>query len=147
MNSLHSLLNGRSSALGGLIRHAAQLKDLNEHLGRELPAPLNQHVTVANVYQDTLVLNTGSPVWAARLRYLTPSILDSVRCRPGYSTLRSVRVRISLPEPITVAERSSSPCRPSRASADNLRHAAEGTADPGVRSALLRLADHHRRRR
>ena len=147
MNSLQSILRERSSALCGLLRHAAQLKDLDEQLGRQLPAPLNQHVMVANVHQDTLVLNTGSPVWASRLRYLTPAILEFARGRPGLETLRSVRVRVSLPETVAATDRRRSPQRPSRASAEHLRLVAETTADPAVRSALLRLAGHQHRRR
>lgn len=144
MNSLQSILRQHSSAL---LSHVARLKDLNEQLGRQLPAPLGKHVTVANVHQDTLVLNTASPVWASRLRYLTPAILDFVRSRPGFETLRSVRVRISMPDSAAPVRHSRSPLRPSQASAAHLRHVGESIPDPALRAALMRLADRHRRRR
>lgn len=147
MDSLQNILTKRTSTLGGLIRHAAQLKELSAHLARRLPPPLNRHVTVANVYRDTLVLNTGSPVWAARLRYLTPTILEFVRCRPGLDKVRSVRVRVAPPEAVTRPPYSRPPRHPSAASADNLRNAAAATADPALRAALLRLAGRHAQQR
>jgi len=62
-----------------IIRRARWLDTLNRHLHACLPAPLSQHVRLGNVQGETLVYLVDSPIWHARLRLSSETILDAAR--------------------------------------------------------------------
>ena len=59
-----------------------QAKKLDQYtliLRKVLPIECYEHVQVANIKQQSLMLITDSPVWTTRLRQLSPTILKFLR--------------------------------------------------------------------
>lgn len=100
---------------------------------------LSRHCRIQNLRDDSLILQTDAPIWANRLRFALPALLEQLRAQPELQQLRDIQVRVVPNE----APRAKSRARAhlSTTAAALLRHAAEGTADPALREALRRLAD------
>jgi len=62
-----------------MIRRARWLDTLDRHLRMHLPAPLNQHVRLGNIENNTLVYLVDAPIWHARLRLSSEDLLDAAR--------------------------------------------------------------------
>lgn len=58
---------------------ARKLRQFTQLLRNILPAECRNHVEVANIRQQILMLITDSPVWTTRLRQLSPQILQYIR--------------------------------------------------------------------
>jgi len=143
---LHKLLHGSSDALSRVLGHAGRLAALDRAVHPLLGEPLARHCRVANLRRDTLVLQVDSPAWAARLRYQTPALLKSLHGSDpasGLDGLRDIEVKIAPPaEPRPARAMRAAPM--SADSARLIEAVAEDTADGALRSALRRLARHHR---
>ena len=87
----------------------------------------------------TLTLSVPDGASATRLRYENRTLLNAIRQCAGLDFAR-VAVRVD-PGSAGVLRPSPPPRRPQRAAAGHLQTAANGIDDPGLRSALLRLAD------
>lgn len=136
---LQTLLTQSSSGrLQRLIKQAQALQVLEDRLSEHLPPLLKLHCKVAAIHDDVLVMNASSAAWATRLRYLAPSLLRLLQ-QHALPQLRAIRIKISLPEIAPLAKPAFRP-RLSMKSAKYLKNAARATADPALRSALLRLA-------
>lgn len=137
--NLRHLLGEAGGPLNDLLARAHGLDAMETALAGHLGHPLADHVRVANVTEDTLVLQIDSPAWATRLRYAEPDLLRLVNRMEGASNIRRVRVRVGM----TDEPRRRAP-RPAPAlSADTaalLRATAEHVDDARLRRALLRLA-------
>jgi hypothetical protein len=139
---LRNILNNPCSGqLQALVKHVYMLQRLDDRLNQCLPPLLKSHCKVGDIRDDVLVLNVTSPVWATRLRYLTPSILAFMQRQCALATLRTIRVRVSIPpEPVPAPKQTTRP-RMSIKSADYLKSTAQSINDPALRSVLLRLSD------
>ncbi len=107
-----------------------------------LPEPLNTHCRVLAVRDETLILATNSPVWAARLRFHAPLLVKQLYDR-GTVKLRTVRVRVRPPEKALAPPpvRRQAALRPGKSGVAALQQAAQTISDPGLKTALLRLAN------
>ena len=107
-----------------------------------LPEPLNTHCRVLAVRDETLILATNSPVWAARLRFHAPLLVKQLSDR-GTVKLRTVRVRVRPPEKALAPPpvRRQAALRPGKSGVAALQQAAQTISDPGLKTALLRLAN------
>ena len=63
----------------GFIVQAKKLTQYTQLLHNILPIECRNHVEVANIRQQILMLITDSPVWTTRLRQLSPQILQYIR--------------------------------------------------------------------
>ena len=136
--SFATLVNNRSDILPPLLNRAAQLSNLQQKLRNELEPPLSEHLFVANFNNAIMTLYTDSPAWAAKLRYNISSILKIAQTRCGLADLRSVRIKVILPENrITDTKRK---IELSDQSKRLILNAAETTKDPLLRSTLFRLS-------
>ena len=81
--SLHKLLNTHSDgALGDVVRKAQDMGRLTHILAQVLPPDDAQAIVAANIREDgELVVLAASPAWAARLRFLTDSLIDAAKTR------------------------------------------------------------------
>jgi len=80
-------------ALACVIRRARWLDTLDRHLHARLPFPLNQHARLGNIEGDTLIYLVDSPIWHARLRLSTKTLLEAADAI-GLQ-MRNVRIRTS----------------------------------------------------
>ncbi len=62
-----------------LLNHARKLAQYTQLLQKILPIECRNHVEVANIRNQNLMLITDSPVWTTKLRQLSPQILQFVR--------------------------------------------------------------------
>ncbi|MCK5395580.1 MAG: DUF721 domain-containing protein [Gammaproteobacteria bacterium] len=61
------------------VQQAKKLAQYTRILHQILPIECRNHVQVANIRQQNLMLITDSPVWTTRLRQLSPQILQFLR--------------------------------------------------------------------
>jgi hypothetical protein len=139
---LNKLLGGKYTYL---VTRARVLLELEALLGKLLPAPLQEHCRVLAIRDETLVLATSSPVWAARLRFHAPLLLKQLATHQT-ATFRDVCVRVRPPEKSAPPIRRRAALDPGKAGAATLQQAAKTISDPGLKTALLRLANRHNSR-
>ena len=61
------------------VNQAKKLDQYTRILHKVLPIECREHVQVANIRQQNLMLITDSPVWTTRLRQLSTAILQFIR--------------------------------------------------------------------
>lgn len=142
MSTAHPLsaLLSRSSHL---LEHARLLGRLQKQLESLLPADLSAHCRVQNLRNGSLFLQADGPVWANRLRYQLPALQQQLTRLVKQEPLRDIRVAVvpaqAAPHPLKRRATISSE------SAQLLQETANSTADPQLREALQRLANHAKR--
>ena len=134
---INELLGGKYAYL---LTRARTLLEMEALLHKLLPAPLKEHCRVLAIRDKTLVLATSSPVWAARLRFHAPLLVKQLSDHQTVK-LRTVLVRVRPPEKPAPPPRRQAALRPGKAGAAALQHAAQTISDPGLKTALLRLAN------
>ena len=141
MNSplqINKLLLG--SQYSRLVSQARALMALETLLQALLPEPLKAHCRLLAIREDTLVLAADSPVWAARLRFHAPQLVKQFN-RNQTVTLHTFQIRVRPPERIVPTQRRQSMSRRSKNSTTALKQVAQTVSDPGLKTALLRLAN------
>ena len=134
---INKLLGGKYTYL---VTRAKTLMELEVLLHELLPAPLKDHCRVLAIRDETLVLATSSPVWAARLRFHAPLLVKQLSSHQTVK-LCTVRVRVRPPEKHSPPPRRQPALRPGKAGAAALQQVAQTISDPGLKTALLRLAN------
>lgn len=141
MNSplqINKLLLG--SQYSRLVSQARALMALETLLQALLPEPLKAHCRLLAIREDTLVLAADSPVWAARLRFHAPQLVKQFN-RNQTVKLHTFQIRVRPPERIVPTQRRKSMSRRSKNSTTALQQVAQTVSDPGLKTALLRLAN------
>ena len=77
-----------------LLARARALQQIDAVVKTWLPEKLSEKVTVAVVRDNVLVLSAESPVWATRLRYEVPTVLEKASQHPELNHLKQVEVRV-----------------------------------------------------
>lgn len=134
-----TLLTEKSGKIHGLYRHVKKLIDIQEQLKTMLPAPLNEHITVANLANDSLTIYTDSAAWAARLRFNIPEMLKSLNLNNICTSVKSIRIKVIPPDNTQL------PPHEQKLSISNdtallLEHVADTIGDPDLRESLLKLS-------
>jgi hypothetical protein len=137
--TLTSLLKDKYSLLGRLCQHAEYLAHLDKKLCLFLGSPLNSHYSVANYVNDTLVLHSDSAAWAAKLRYNIPAILSYMQNECNLIALKTIRIKIKLPDNSAQHEPVKRKPAISSASALFINQAAALMPDDDLRLSLLKL--------
>ncbi len=144
VKSVYEQLRHNPGALHGTLKHARHLERLNRVLGEHLDPMLAQHCQLANIRADTAVLQADSPVWAAKLRYQIPAILELLNAADfiaelTHSRLTHIQLRVQPVYQHYTGPTLSGPYLSSR-SAELLRSVADTTPDPRLKRALSRLS-------
>jgi len=126
----------KSSGLGQLVQRAQWLEALDQQLRQSLPAPLDQQCRLANVRDDRLVFLVSSPIWKARLRLHSDTLL-SAAAKVGL-TIRHLTIKVATAPPVVANAAPHKPLSP--AAREALRLVAATTDDPLLRDRLLALA-------
>jgi hypothetical protein len=90
--SVRQLLGSSLTPLGRLMATGRRLGAANAALAEFLDEPLKSRISVALAGPETLTLVAESPAWSARVRYLTPQILDHMRRRLENPRLSKVQI-------------------------------------------------------
>lgn len=92
--SINQVLNNSSGGFAQVLERAKELRKLTFKLRNLVDAPLNEHIHVANIRDNILVIGTDSAVWHTRIRYLAPTILEQMQQIKGLEKLESVEFRV-----------------------------------------------------
>ncbi len=140
MKSVSKLLSDSSTGLDRLVARADALNKISELLRDYLGLPLGEHVYVANVRQDTLVIASESSAWLAKARYQAPAILRYMRQEADLSQVKRIKFSvIAIQHPSIIKRKSRTANHPGD---QVLEQCAIGISDPKLRTALKRLARH-----
>ncbi len=137
--SVRQLLGSSLTPLGRLMTAGRRLGTANDALDELLSEPLKGRVRVARASGEIVTLVAESPAWSARVRYLTPQILDHLRSRLENPRLDRVQI-------VTRPTKSSADVPPGRRaqlssrSAALIESVARASDNQALASALMRLA-------
>lgn len=137
--SVRQLLGSPLSPLGRLVAAGRHQDAADAALQEFLEEPLKGRVRVARAGGETLTLVADSPAWSARVRYLTPQILDHLRSRLENPRLNRVQIVTRPTESPRPAPPRPRPRLSSRAAA-LLTCVARTSDNPALAAALERLA-------
>ena len=132
MNHLERLLDFQRIALLDILQQQQQL--LTRVTGL-LPAPLDERCIGAQSTNNRLILHTDSPLWANRLRFQAPALLEVLRQQGLHFSSCQVRVLPPLRRPETRRG-----ARLSTAAARQLDLIADDIGNADLSQALHRLA-------
>lgn len=122
------------------------LRRLDAVIQAAMPDELRAHWRIGRLTAGTLTLFAESPVWAARLRYLVPGLIERLAGRPGAAAVRAIRVRVLVTGAPSVVTGTPSVKRTgpaiSRTVSDYLCQAADSCGDARLRTVLLDLSRH-----
>ena len=134
-----NLLASSASGLQHVLEKAAILDQLTRDLRDSLAAPLNQHVSVANIRQNTLVIAADSSAWVTRARYQAPGILKLIRQKTGLKQLTKIHFKVIDTQHVEAEVQSRHPSMTEGTSL-LLESTAQGIADPVLKAAIRRLS-------
>lgn len=109
---------------------------------RSAPEVLRAHVQPLRFANGELSLRADGAAWATRIRHSRTALIAALRREPVFRSLMEVQVRV-VPSGTAAWTADAVPRRAAPLSAATrslLREVAAGTADPGLRAALARLA-------
>lgn len=140
LSPINSILTKDSEILSGLCARAAVISNLQRKLCADLGPPLSDHLRVANFNNETLILYTDSPAWAARLRFKIPDILKCAQAISGSNKLRTIRIKVDIPP--SDSNETKKRISLSTQTAELIRQTAATITDDSLRSILQRLSCH-----
>jgi hypothetical protein len=137
--SVRQLLDSSLTPLGRLMTAGRRLNAANTALDEFLEEPLKGRVSVARAGRETLTLVAESPAWSARVRYLTPQILDHLRSRLENPRLHRVQI-VTRPTETPAAAPPERPPQLSQHAAALIESVAKDSDNEALANALMRLA-------
>jgi hypothetical protein len=131
------------------LNQAQKLSQYTRLLHSFLPIEYRNHVAVANIRDQNLILITDSPVWTTRLRQLSPQILTYIGENNSKidktQTFHHVQISTRYHASNMQAQQSTShQHRPkiSKKTAELLMQSASSIDDQRLKSALIKIAGH-----
>jgi len=92
--AIGNILNKSSGSFAQLLERAKKLRKLTYQLRAMVDAPLNEHIHVANIRDNKLIIGTDSAVWHTRIKYLAPTILEQMKEIQGLEKLQEIEFRV-----------------------------------------------------
>lgn len=143
MNSprqLYKFLSQKKGDIADLITQARINQKLSKSLNHLLDPALADHVSLANIRAQTLVLITNSAAWASRARYFSPVLLQKLQNNSHiFGDVNKIEIQV---QP-AVRKNISEPPPPrdvSTAAAKCLTATADSIENEELKAALNRLA-------
>ena len=134
------LLTTSSGDLQSLLEQAHYLQALTRVLREVIDPVLADHITVANIRENTAVVAADTPAWLSKIRYMAPTILAILKQQSGLADLRKIQFKVQPPTEPAIPDQEIRRASLSSASSKVLESAASGVHDPGLASALRRLS-------
>ena len=92
--SIGKMLSSSSGGFAEVLNRAKQLRKLTIQLQKMVDAPLSDHLFVANIRDNVLIIGTDSAVWHTRVKYLAPMILEQMKQINGLEKLQQIEFRV-----------------------------------------------------
>jgi hypothetical protein len=128
---------------------AKKLNRFKQLLNDILPVECHDHVAVANVRNQNLMLITDSPVWTTRLRQLSPQILEFIRdntADSGNEQIHHVQISTRYQMSDTAQQPAEKKNKPmlqiSKKTAALLSQSADSIQHRQLKASLLKIASH-----
>ncbi len=144
MNSprqLYKFLSQKKGHIADLITQAKINQKLSKSLNNLLDPALVNHVWLANLHVQTLVLIADSAVWASRARYFSPQLLQKLQNNSHiFGDVNKIEIHV---QPAVQKNSSEPPPLPrhiSDSAAECLAATAESIENVELKAALNRLA-------
>ncbi len=146
MNSprqLYKFLSQKKGNVADLVTQTRINQKLSQSLNNLLDPALRDHLRLANIRAQTLILITDSAAWASRARYFSPVLLQKLKNNSHiFGDIRKIDIQV---QPATLPPR---PARPlprhiSDSAAKCLSATADSIDDVELKNALNRLAKRH----
>ncbi len=139
------LLTTSKGDLQSLLEQAHYLQALTRVLREAIDPVLGEHITIANIRENSAIVAADSPAWLSKIRYMAPTILATLKQQSGLTDLRKIQFKVQPPaEPATPDqanyEQKTRRATLSSASSKVLESAASGIHDPELANALRRLS-------
>lgn len=137
-----------------ILLQAKKLSKFTHLLHNILPIECRNHVQVANIRNQNLMLITDSPVWTTRLRQLSPQILQYIQENSTDSGQSQIihHVQISTryhstdnDTPATAAKKNLHKPEISEKTATLLSQSANSISHQQLKKALLKIASHSKK--
>ena len=148
MNStkpLYKYLAQKKGEVADLVTMAKILHKMNLDFKKHLPLPLQKQVSLSRLSNTTLVVVANSPAWAAKLRFLSTSLLTTLQKNSHYfQTVTKIEV---IAQPVLEEPNKKLPVykrQLSQQSSELLLSTAEFIEDGELSAALRRLASRRR---
>lgn len=130
------------STLKGLFNQARAVERLQLLLESVLEPAAREHCRAASYRDGLLRLLVSDSQWATRIRYQQKRLIRQLQAYTEFATLTKIHCKVQPPlvkkaPPVRKMQRSN-------VAAESLSETAEQIRDPDLRSALERLARHHR---
>lgn len=122
-----------------LQKKATELTRLDQIVTSALPTGCQNHVNVAGVRDNQLILVTNSPVWASKLRLYRQNIIQML-AEHGDIKISSVLIRQSHADKIETKPRAKKLRHLDEPSARLINQTADSISDPALKQALYHLA-------
>lgn len=130
------------STLKGLFNQARAVERLQILLESVLEPVAREHCRAASYREGVLRLLVSDSQWATRIRYQQRRLIRQLQAYAEFATLTKIHCKVQPP-----LVKKAPPVRKMRRSAvaaESLSETASHISDPNLRSALERLARHHR---
>ena len=119
-------------------KKALELEKLNQAVKLSLPVDCHDHITVADIRLNELVILTDSPVWQTRIRLYSQTILEALHQHSGVK-LNRLKLKLA-PTKRTIPEPSPVYRKLSHHNAQLIEQTANAISDPKLKAALLHLS-------
>jgi hypothetical protein len=139
MKSVRNIVDSNTTP-AKLGKKLADYRALCEMVRSTLSAPMDQQLKAAVLQSGVLSLFVSTPVWASRLRYTVPQLLEQLQQR-GLGVDR-IRIRILLEASKKPSSLKHKTLSLSKHNGEILRHTAASIRDPDLSQALVKLSRH-----
>jgi len=119
-------------------KKALELNRLTQAVKISLPLDCHDHMQIADIRDNQLIILTDSPVWQTRLRMYSQTILEALHQHAGIK-LNRVTLKLS-PQKRASKEKPAVYRTLSEQSANLIEQTAKCIADPDLQAALLQLS-------
>ena len=134
------LLTTSGGDLQSLLEQAHYLQALTRLLREAFDPVLAEHITVANIRENTAIVAADTPAWLSKIRYMAPTILAILKQQSGLTDLCKIQFKVQPPVEPATPDKEIRRASLSSASSKVLESAASGIHDPELASALRRLS-------
>ena len=144
---LHKIgdLLGASDELKALSARTRRLRELQTLYLRSAPRELALSSRVRNYRTGTLFIAADNAAVAAKLRQLAPTLLASIR--ETEAEITALRIEVQVGGAARERVRESQKTALTSDAVEKIQELSKRVGDPGLKSALARLARHHRNKR
>ena len=136
-----AVLSNKKNEICKLYAHTERILSLELKLHSFLGSPLNKHCILANYSNNIFTLHADSSIWASKLRYYIPDILDFMQHECHLDTLKTIRIKVK-PTTVKTVKLPARRLTLSTKSSKFIKDIANSMTDHELRASLLKLTKH-----